>query len=130
MCTALTSHCPLCIAAAAGASLPSVDIQPGQGMYFSPSSGLFRAENCLTNSYGVAEKTTGLAAFPCRSCPLGMQTSEILPQSNKTLVASANFGAAVIKGFNDPKACVTTKGFGELPTQSQGLGCVALCCCT
>lgn len=81
----------------------AADIVAGQGMFFSPASGLFRAVNCSSNNYGVASKTTGLAAYPCRACPAGMQTDIALFNSNAYKAAN---------GFHDPKACVTKVGFG------------------
>ena len=91
----------LCVAL----SLPalSADIKAGQGMYFSPATSKYTAVNCETNNYGVANTTYGLAAYPCRDCPAGMQTSA-------SLSASAAFKSA--NGFTSPMACVTKAGYG------------------
>lgn len=83
--------------------LCAADIVAGQGMYFSPDTKLFRAANCETDNYGVSNKTTGLAAYPCRACPAGMQTSVSLTNSNTYHATN---------GFYDPKACVTKVGYG------------------
>jgi hypothetical protein len=72
-------------------------------MFYSPDTKLFRAVNCQTNNYGVKEKTTGLAAYPCRACPAGMETDDQNIPSKSYLATN---------GFIDPKACVTKVGFG------------------
>jgi hypothetical protein len=80
-------------------------------MYYSPESKLFRAVNCATNNYGVKSKTTGLAAYPCRACPAGMETSDSLASENTDAgLAYAAFKAT--NSYTDPKACVTKVGFG------------------
>jgi len=83
-------------------------IKPGQGMYFSAASSSYRAVNCETNQYGVANTTYGLAAFPCRDCPAGMQTSTSLTSSNAYYVSDG----AGKQGFTSPMACVTKAGYG------------------
>ena len=72
-------------------------------MYFSPASGTFRGVDCATNNYGEAKQTFGLAAFPCRDCPAGMQTSVSLTNSSRYKAT---------QGFTSPMACVTQAGFG------------------
>ena len=72
-------------------------------MYFSAATGKYSAVDCDTNNYGLADKTYGLAAYPCRDCPSGMQTSVSLENSN-------NYHAD--NGFTNPKACVTKAGYG------------------
>jgi hypothetical protein len=83
------------------------DINPGQGMYFSAATNAYRAVSCDTNNYGVANLTYGLAAFPCRDCPTGMETSKTAtPSSGFYTVSSSG------SGFTSPMACVTKQGFG------------------
>lgn len=84
-------------------SLPAV-ITPGQGMYFSAASNAYRAVNCDSNSYGVKDLTYGLAAFPCRDCPAGMETSTTAAPSSTFYTAGS--------GFTSPMACVTKAGYG------------------
>lgn len=72
-------------------------------MYFSAATGLFMAVNCSSNNYGVSNITYGLAAYPCRDCPAGMQTST-------SLITSAAFKSD--HGFTSPMACVTQMGYG------------------
>ena len=72
-------------------------------MYYSSATGKYVAVNCSTNNYGVANTSYGLAAYPCRDCPSGMQTSTSLP--NSAAFKSDN-------GFTSPMACVTKAGFG------------------
>lgn len=76
-------------------------------MYFSAASNAYRGVNCDTNNYGVANTTYGLAAFPCRDCPSGMQTSTDLTNSNRYYVSDAGK-----QGFTSPMACVTQAGYG------------------
>jgi hypothetical protein len=71
-------------------------------MYFSPATTKYTAVNCESNNYGVANTTYGLAAYPCRDCPGGMQTMASAPSST---YKSDN-------GFTSPLACVTKAGFG------------------
>ncbi len=87
------SCCPL---------LACADIKPGQGMYFSPATNKYTAVNCASDNYGVSNTTYGLAAYPCRDCPAGMQTMATAPSSN---YKSDN-------GYTSPAACVTKAGFG------------------
>jgi hypothetical protein len=72
-------------------------------MYFSPATTKYTAVNCESNNYGVANTTYGLAAYPCRTCPGGMQTMASLAPSST--YKSDN-------GFTSPLACVTKAGFG------------------
>jgi hypothetical protein len=79
-------------------------------MYFNPVDGKFRAENCILNSYGVKEKTTGLAAFPCRACPQGLVTGTgaTYPKSAvyhviHTAFDHADFELVTPEGFTDPR---------------------------
>jgi hypothetical protein len=44
----------------------AADIQPGQGLYFETLEGTYRARNCDSNAYGVANRTYGLTPAPCR----------------------------------------------------------------
>lgn len=83
-------------------------------MMYSRADNRFRAVNCDTNNYGVSAKTTGLAAFPCRSCPAGMQTFQTgyPATSSQYFFTHPNFGSDAIQGFDDPKACVTLAGYG------------------
>lgn len=46
----------------------SADIQAGQGLYFSSTTATWRARNCSSNNYGVANLTYGLTPAPCRVC--------------------------------------------------------------
>ena len=41
---------------------------PGQGLYYTTLTQTWRAKNCITNSYGVANKTFGLTPYSCRDC--------------------------------------------------------------
>jgi hypothetical protein len=70
-------------------------------MYYSAATSAYRAVNCSSNNYGVANATFGLAAYPCRNCPAGMETSA---------TASAAYLAA--NGYVNPLACVTKAGYG------------------
>jgi len=79
------------------------DILAGQGMYFSVATNAYRAVNCSSDNFGVANTTYGLAAYPCRDCPAGMQTSTSLPTSAAYYVSH---------GFTNPMACVTKPGYG------------------
>lgn len=76
-------------------------------MYYSPASKQYSAVNCSSNSYGVANTTYGLGAYPCRDCPAGMQTSVSLPSS-----AAFYFSEGDVAGFTNPMACVTKPGYG------------------
>jgi hypothetical protein len=76
-------------------------------MYFSPASKQYSAVNCSNNSYGVANITYGLGAYPCRECPAGMQTSVSLPNS-----FAFYFSEGDVAGFTNPMACVTKPGYG------------------
>lgn len=76
-------------------------------MYFSAASNTYRAVNCDTNNYGVANITTGLAAYPCRDCPAGMMTSNSLAPSSNYYVSDSGK-----QGFTNPLACVTKAGYG------------------
>lgn len=77
-------------------------------MYFSAATNSYLAVNCDNNSYGVGNITGGLAANPCRECPIGMHTSRDIP-ANGAYWAS---DAAGKQGFTSPLACVTKPGFG------------------
>lgn len=77
-------------------------------MYFSAATNTYRAVNCDTNSFGVADATYGLAASPCRDCPAGMQTSTSLASSVAYWVSDGNGK----QGFTSPMACVTLPGYG------------------
>lgn len=88
----------------------NTDIMPGQGMYLSSISNTFRAVNCDTDSYGVANITYGLSVLPCRACPgPGMQTSTLSPLSMQYW---ASDGISGRQGFTHPLACVTKPGYG------------------
>ena len=41
-------------------------IQRGQGLYFESTTSTWRARNCTTNNYGVANRTYGLQLAACR----------------------------------------------------------------
>ena len=74
-------------------------------MYYSPASNAYRAVNCSSDSFGVSNTTYGLAAYPCRDCPTGMQTSAVLPSSSA-------YRDPTTGGYTHPKACVTKAGHG------------------
>lgn len=97
-------------AVAVRSSAAACYIKAGQGMYYSAASATYKGVNCDTNNYGVANKTYGLAAFPCRDCPAGMQTSTSLP--NSALYWSTDGATPVRQGFTSPMACVTKAGYG------------------
>jgi hypothetical protein len=42
------------------------DIMPGQGLYYTSTTATWRARNCDSNNYGVANITFGLTPSPCR----------------------------------------------------------------
>lgn len=77
-------------------------IVAGQGLYYNAAAQSFRAVNCSSNNYGVANTTYGLSASPCRDCPANLVTSGDLSTTYKN-------GAI---GFYSPLACVTQPGYG------------------
>lgn len=101
------AHCHCLSARHTPCHLLPTDIKSGQGMYYSPASKQYSAVNCSSNSYGVANTTYGLGAYPCRDCPAGMQTSTSLPSS-----AAFYFSEGDVAGFTNPMACVTKPGYG------------------
>lgn len=89
---------------------PPADIQPGQGLYFTTLTNSWRAKNCITNSYGVSNKTFGLTPYACRDCPANMVTvnNASYPKSSAFFVDNND----TTKGFIDVRACVTVAGYG------------------
>lgn len=81
---------------------------PGQGLYFSTLTGTWRARNCDSNSYGVANKTYGLTPAACRDCPTGQVATRApgYPVSASYYVDNGD-GTG---GFISVKACVNLAG--------------------
>lgn len=80
-------------------------------MYYSAASQTFYAANCDEDSYGGANITYGLAANPCRECPIGLVAQTMYPTSaaHYTMDTSVTPNRG---GFTGPRACVTQAGFG------------------
>lgn len=76
-------------------------------MFYNPLQDKFVAMNCDLDNYGVANKTAGLSAFPCKQCPAGLQARQTLPNSAKYYATQGDK-----QGFTHPLACVTKKGHG------------------
>lgn len=77
-----THHtCAFCWCAPARAATPApapvaAVIQAGQGLLYQALENSWRAVNCDSNNYGVANETYGLTPAPCRACPQDMVTSK------------------------------------------------------
>jgi len=87
---------------------PSADARPGQGILFSTASNSFRAVDCSANQYGLPNRTYGLSAYPCRTCPDGMTTSRVFAASAQYFEDYGNGRG----GFRSAAACITMPGFG------------------
>jgi hypothetical protein len=106
----LLLHCLSFILLLSVACVPA-DILPGQGLYPDQLNQTWRAVNCNSSNYGVANVTYGLAFRPCSLCFPGQVTS-----SNSTLFPnSASFFARHPDGsggFVSGLACVNPPGYG------------------
>lgn len=70
----------------------------------------YRGVNCASDNFGAANKTYGLAIFPCRDCPANMVTSKSLtPEYWSNTTAPDNTAQT---GFTNSKACLTKPGYG------------------
>lgn len=68
----------------------------------------WRAKDCTANSYGVANRTYGRTASPCKDCPAGM-----VAVNNATYSMSAQYFRTSVDGsggFTSDQACVTMPG--------------------
>lgn len=93
-----TADTPTSVAISSG----SCYINPGQGMYYNPTTKTYKVVNCAVDSYGVKTKTYGLGGYACRQCPTNMQAS----------AAASPSAYVATDGNTDPLACVTIDGFG------------------
>lgn len=78
-------------------------INRGEAVYQSAAG--FRVEVCSGSNYGVAGKTNGVSAMPCRDCPSGMETKVGNAMSDM-------FKDGTSGGYYDSRACVTKVGYG------------------
>lgn len=84
-------------------------IMPGQGLYFSTLTNTWRARNCDSNSYGVANKTYGLTPAACRDCPAGQVATLAAPYTVPQRFYSIS---GTDGGFTSVMACVNMPGYG------------------
>lgn len=105
---------PACAAPCVSCVLPPTDILPGQGLYYTSITATWRARNCETNNYGVANLTYGLSPAPCRDCPSGMVAVANSSYSNslKYFANTSAIFSASEGGFTNVAACVTQDGWG------------------
>jgi hypothetical protein len=80
---------------------------PGQGLYFSTLTNTWRARNCDSNSYGVANKTYGLTPAACRDCPTGQVATLAAPYTVPQRFYSIS---GTDGGFTSVMACVNMPG--------------------
>ncbi|KAF8057265.1 hypothetical protein HT031_006073 [Scenedesmus sp. PABB004] len=85
-------------------------IERGQGLVQTSKSRagtpVFKAVNCTSKNYGVANRTYGLVATPCTSCPEGTNTTVAL--------GSGDFGYASADDCNLPSGYGMTGGIATL----------------
>ena len=84
------------------------DIQPGQGLYYETLTKTWRAKNCDTNAYGVANTTYGLTPAACKACPINLVANKNASYSTSAAYYTSNSDGT--GGFTNLLACVTIPG--------------------
>lgn len=83
------------------------DAHAGQGIYYGATQGFWAVDCGLPGQYGLSNATYALSAFPCYTCPDGMTTSKVWPESAQYYVEYLPGRG----GFTSMKACVTPPGY-------------------
>jgi hypothetical protein len=106
-------------------------IQAGQALYYQTITRTYRAVDCTSNSYGVANKMYGLTPAPCKACP-----TNLVAVRNASYPTSASFyttNADGSGGFTSVRACVTVAGAASgsrllQPACGSNRGLMEACC--